>query len=529
MSQAVKIGDRLEDWEILDRRDVGSFPQGTLCWVLLPHPEFPTGFWRSMVLSSENMVMELPNWAPLPGGQYRFLTCPVFETLLAGGRGGGKSELLLMDFAREVGRGFGQNWRGIIFRLELGDLDEMVRRAEVLFKPLFPGFKFLQSKGDYAATWKTGEKLLFRHLLDESEYKEYHGHQYPWIGFNELTQWPDDKVYKMMFSCCRPTAPGVPTRVRADTNPLGVGSRWVKKRFRLPGHFGKILYSEEEEPRVAIDLPLDENFILLHTDPSYGKRITAAAGSKARAKAWRHGDWSVSEGGMFDDLWDEGTHVIKDIPAQYIPAGWHIFRSYDHGQSHPFCVHWIAESNGEPIKFASGRVVGNIRGDRIIIAEWYGADKSAENLGLRMSSHDIAKGINEIERLLGLQGRVLGGPADTEIWSKDARGTGKAPIDDFEAQHVYWDKADKSPGSRKRGWMLIRELLRGALPNEDGSRESPGLFITERCAAIREYLPDCPRSLKDQDEIPDKYEDHSLDCLRYALTWEFMGMSRRSF
>ena len=39
-------------------------------------------------------------WKPLPGSQTRFLTCPVFEALLEGTRGGGKTDALLMSFAQ---------------------------------------------------------------------------------------------------------------------------------------------------------------------------------------------------------------------------------------------------------------------------------------------------------------------------------------------------------------------------------------------------------------------------------------------
>lgn len=56
-------------------------------------------------------------WQPLPGSQHRFMTCPFYEVLLEGNRGGGKTDALLMDFAQMVGRGYGEDWRGVIFRL----------------------------------------------------------------------------------------------------------------------------------------------------------------------------------------------------------------------------------------------------------------------------------------------------------------------------------------------------------------------------------------------------------------------------
>ena len=55
-------------------------------------------------------------WSPHAGSQVQFLACPVFECLLEGTRGGGKTAALLMSFAQYVGVGFGQAWRGVLFR-----------------------------------------------------------------------------------------------------------------------------------------------------------------------------------------------------------------------------------------------------------------------------------------------------------------------------------------------------------------------------------------------------------------------------
>lgn len=521
---------QLDDWEILDRKIVGRWADGLLVWWCVISEDQPRGIWAPFVVDVDgSTVKQWPIWAPLPGSQYQFLTSPIFETMVAGNRGGGKSELLLMDFARDVGKGYGSAWRGILFRQQLGDLDEMVRKAETLFKPLYgESFRFLKSKADYACVWESGEQLLFRHMIDETEYKEYHGHQYPWIGWEELTQWENLKAYRMMFSCCRPTAPGVPTRVRSNTNPSGPGHNEVKKRFQLPAMYGRVIRMPNEEPRVAIRSQLEENFILLHTDPGYKMRIIAAAPSAAVAKAWGKGDWDVTEGGMVDDLWNAAVHVVPKLSIRNLPRGWQFSRSYDHGQAKPFCCLWWAESNGEPIKLPDGRVIGQVRGDLILFMEWYGTTGDADT-GVRMASTAIATGILDRERDNGMSGRVIGGAADTEIWSKDSRGTGRAPIDDFESKGVYWDQADKSHGSRKRGWTLLREYMDGAIPSADGTRERPGLFVCANNRHWLELVPTMPRSIDDPDEIPKSYEDHPADATRYRLTWTFMGTSRKSF
>lgn len=511
----------------LEERVVTEYPDGKKAvWRLMSTPD-KIGLWKPFYLDANGDILAEPAWMPLPGSQFDFLTCNVFEAMYEGTRGPGKTMTLLMDFAKDVGKGYGKAWRGILFRRTYGDLDDVVRKIEEVYPKVFPKFMFKKSKADYAAVWPDGEQLLLRHMMSEEDYEGYHGHEYPWIGFEELTQWENDKSYKLMFSCCRPTGPGIPCRVRATTNPYGVGHSWVKKRFRLPQWRSKIINVPGEVPRVAIHGNLAENFLLLHTAPNYPQQVMQAATNPAQAEAWLKGSWDVNAGGMVDDLWDKNYHVLPDFPAKAIPRGWRVTRAYDHGQSHPFAVGWWLESNGEPLKW-KGQEYGRIRGDLILFNEWYGTT-GEEQTGVRMEASAIAQGILDRERDDGLMGRVLPGPADTEIWSKDSRGTGRAPVDDMNDVGVYWERADKTPGSRKRGWQMLRSRLTQAKPGKDGTREKPGLFVCERCKWWLTYVPTMPRDKVDPDDVPEKYEDHLGDMTRYRLNWVIPGMWRKSF
>lgn len=503
-------------WRLVPVLDVRGVP-------LEPNP----GVWKPFIVDENGKVVQEPAYMPLPGSQAAFLRCNTFEALFEGTRGPGKTMTLIMDFAKEVGKGYGKAWRGILFRQTYGDLDDVVRKIEDFIPKIFPGFIFKKSKADYAAVWPGGETLLLRHMVDELDYEGYHGHEYPWIGFEELTQWENDKAYKLMFSCCRPTGPGIPCRVRATTNPYGVGHSWVKKRFKLPTWRGKIIKNPGEVPRVAIRGHISENFPLLHTAPEYAAQIRQAATNKAQEAAWLDGSWDVNAGGMIDDVWDEGEHVLDDFSAKIIPRGWRITRAYDHGQSHPFAVGWWLESNGEPIKI-DGKLIGRIRGDLILFDEWYGTTGD-EQSGVRMEASRIAEGILDREKDMGIFGRVMDGPADTEIWSKDSRGTGRAPFDDMQDKGVNWVKADKTPGSRKRGWQMLRSRLIQAKPGPDGTREKPGMFVCRRCKYWLNYVPPMPRDKVDLDDVPEKYEDHMADMTRYRLNWEIPGAWHRSF
>ncbi len=488
--------------------------------------------WEPQV-TYENGKTEMPVWMPLPGSQYTFLACPLCEAMYEGTRGPGKTLTLIMDFAKEVGRGHGKAWRGILFRQKLGDLDDVVMKLEEWMYQLYPGFRFLKSKADYRAVWPTGEELLLRHMEDERSYGEYHGHEYPWIGWEELTQWANDKAYRMMFSCCRPPKAGVPCRVRSTTNPYGPGHNWVKRRFELPHGRGRVVRKPGEMPRVAIHGTLSENFLLLHEVPLYPQQVREAAANPAQAQAWLEGRWDITAGGMIDDIFDKNHHVLPPIPVDKIPFGWVVTRAYDHGQSSPFAVGWFLESNGEPI-IINDRLIGNVRGDIILWNEWYGTD-GRDNSGVRLSARKIGAGIRDREIEWGLRSprgfksRVFSGPADTEIFNKHTDRAGRCPADDMEDEGIEWERADKSSGSRKRGWTMLRSYLTNAIPNPDGSREHPGFFVCVTCFWWLDLCPPMPRDDKDLDEVPDTYEDHMADMTRYRLNWELPGMTRRSF
>ena len=244
-------------------------------------------FWRTdsegdlRAYWSEEEDAEPAIWAPQPGSQMAFLTCPVFEVLYAGTRGPGKTDALLMDFLQHVGQGYGADWRGILFRRTFPELKDVIDKSEKWFPQIFPQAKY--NKSEHMWTFPDGEKLIFAFLEKDADYWKYHGHQYPWLAFEELTNWPDDKLFKKMFSTCRSTRKGMPRKVRATCNPHGVGHNWVKKRYGLPTPPGEFFTDlivtkakfkdadgverEQSLERIAIHGTVHENKILLTNDP----------------------------------------------------------------------------------------------------------------------------------------------------------------------------------------------------------------------------------------------------------------------
>ena len=464
-------------------------------------------------------------WAPQEGSQQAFLECPVRECLYEGTRGPGKTDALLMSFAKDVGRGLGADWRGVIFRRTYPELGDIIAKSKKWFPRIFPRATYNEQEHVWKFPW--GETLLFRPFERDSDYDKYHGHAYPFLGWEELCNWPTDVPFTSMISTNRSANPKVPRRIRATANPYGVGHNWVKLRYRLPIPDGRIIGpvitdaierdGKPSHPRVVVHGTLRENKILLHADPNYERSIAAAARNDSQLKAWMNGDWHVVAGGMFDDAWNPAVHVVPDFPFDTIPKHWHIDRSYDHGQSKPFSVGWWAESNGEPFEW-EGRIFGQRRGDLYRIAEWYGWT-GRPNEGVRLTAGQIAQGIVKREDEWGIRRRVRPGPADTQIFDPSELREENEPVrsvaSDMEKAGVKWRPADKGPGSRVQGWQQLRKTLLAAA---DPMREEPGLFVCERChdGFIR-TIPVLPRDDRDIDDVDSDSEDHVGDEVRYRL------------
>ena len=490
------------------------------------------------VVTKENGEKIRASWAPLAGSQTLFLRVPeeeIFEVLLEGNRGGGKTAVLIASFLKHVGAGHGAAWRGIIFRREFDDLKDVWAKCEEIIPRVFPDAR--PNNTDHSWTFRDGEVLLLRYAKQMKDVTGWKGQEWPFIGWEELTEQFDDSLYKFMQSSCRCSKPGVPKMYRSTTNPYGPGHNWVKLRFKLylPRKLVRVIDDEVDEDtgqklptRAVIHSDLRENKILLYADPDYIQRIVAGARNAEEKKAWLFGDWDVVAGGLIDDVWQRGKYaMVPEFTAAQIPHGWRIDKAYDHGQSAPFVVGWFAESNGESFEI-DGRRFGQVQGDLFMIREWYGWS-GQPNVGVRMSSTKIAQGILERERGWNLAGRVKIGPADDEIFAQGKRDgvEEKTPASKMADVGVRWTKANKGSGSRRRGWALLRDRLEGCIPDEEGLREKPGFFVSESCYQWIRTVPSLTRGALDPDDVDKKAEDHAADMTRYRLAVETNRMTRK--
>lgn len=450
--------------------------------------------------------------APQPGPQRLLLSCPVLDVFYGGARGGGKTYGGLLDWYSHA-QTYGDLARGIAIRRTYPELEDVIEQAVRLFGPVMLGY----NKNDKTVRLRNGAELKFRHLGHDSDADKYQGHQYTWVWIEEAGAFPSQDPIRKMFATVRSGRGKVRKRFLLTGNPGGPGHNWLKAEYIDPSPplqpfrvLQRTSRGDVEWMRVFIPAKVEDNKVLLHNDPEYVSRIAAsAAGKEHLLRAWLDGAWDIVAGGMFDDVWDAGEHVLKPFP---IPREWAIYRAYDWGSSKPYSIGWWAVSDGARIQVGDGAWRTFHPGTLFRVAELYGWN-GQPNQGLRSYEKEVIAAMKEKESTdPALRGRrVRDGPADTNIF--EVRD-GESLADQWRAAGVRWKIADKSPGSRKTGWNGIRELLAEA---KRVPMESRGMFVFDTCRQFIRTLPTLPRSDRDQDDVDTNAEDHVADETRYMV------------
>ena len=281
------------------------------------------------ILSTNRKII----WQPIPNSSQELaVDTRCNETLLCGTRGGGKTDCQLASFAKYVGVGYGRYWRGIIFDQKNKSLNDIISKSLAMFKPMGGKYNIVEKTW----TFPDGETLRFAILRLDEDYWNFHGNEFSYIGFNELTKYPTSYLYDAIQSCNRSgfmpekhiqyTADGkpyllppIPLMVFSTTNPHGAGHNWVKRRFIDVAPYGTVVKktdkvfnpkTQKEElitrSQVAIFSSFMENPYL---DPVYIQSLLNYPDPNIR-KAWAKGSWDITSGGAIGDLWDSRVHII---------------------------------------------------------------------------------------------------------------------------------------------------------------------------------------------------------------------------
>ena len=137
---------------------------------------------------------------------------------------------------------YGEHASGIIFRKSYKELEEVIKTAKLICHPL--GGRYVGQD----MRMENGAVLKFRHLNRDDDADDYQGHQYTWMGFDEVTNWASPVPINKLRACLRSAVvPPEGLRFLMTGNPGGVGHNWVKARFIDPMRPWEIMREYDED------------------------------------------------------------------------------------------------------------------------------------------------------------------------------------------------------------------------------------------------------------------------------------------
>lgn len=219
--------------------------------------------------------------------QTAFLLVPHKEVLFGGAAGGGKSVGVLAAASQYLDV---PGYSALILRQTYRDLalaGALMDMAQQWWKQTDARWR----AADYTWIFPSGATITFGYLERESDKYRYQGSEFQFIGFDELTQFETETRYLYLFSRLRRLKGfDVPLRVRAATNPGGIGHEWVKRRF----------ISHPTPDRIFIPSHLDDNPYL--DQEAYEESLSNL--DPITRKQLREGDWEIDpRGGLFQRHW----------------------------------------------------------------------------------------------------------------------------------------------------------------------------------------------------------------------------------
>ena len=86
--------------------------------------------------------------------------------------------------------------------------------------------------------------------------------------------------------------------------------------------------------------------------------------------------------------------------------------------------------------------------------------------------------------------------------------------DEMDYEGITWERANKKPGSRKVGLMLMLQMLQNSTYKY---KEQPGLYVWKNCTNFIRTIPILPSLEGDPDDVDTAAEDHVYDESRYRV------------
>jgi hypothetical protein len=225
------------------------------------------------------------------------------------------------------------NFRALIIRRTMPELRKShLSMIEFEMKQL--GGTFL--KTTFQAVFPNGSTITFAHCETEADILNFLSSEYGFIGFDELSTFTLNQFLQISAAARAPEGEGYDAVVRCGSNPLGIGSLWMKAWF--VDHQVRF----EDYPDYLPDefvmqfSTLDDNEYL--DKKKYESRLKNLPDHVRRA--WLKGEF-VSEGTYFEDFFP--TMLVGETDEEEVELPWHVIDDVPRWQGMPiFELSWLS-------------------------------------------------------------------------------------------------------------------------------------------------------------------------------------------
>lgn len=373
------------------------------------------------------------------------------------------------------------NWKVLILRRTFPELEKTI---------IFRSHQLFQGLGKYDSnkhrwSFSQGGIVQFGHIQNNDDVIQYQSAEYSLIIFDELTHFTE-RMYLYLFSRLRTTDPTIRCKIKAATNPGGVGHSWVKKRF-IDDLEPLTIYKTEmniagqktEWSRCYIPASVFDNQYLMKNDPMYVRRLMELP--EVEKRALLYGDWDIFSGQFFYEFTED--HIIDGFD---IPDHWPCWISMDWGSATKCAIGFYAQDPETDVYYMFDEIYcTRQRADQV-------ADLIKTKLG---------------KKFMNLRGRF----ADKRIMVKD-EDTQISTKQKFAMEGIHFQL---STDDRVPGWHNARELL---MKDRDGHCQ---FQVFRKCKEFTRTMQEMifATSLTGPAEDLDKKgETHHPDQFRYFAT-----------
>ena len=374
---------------------------------------------------------------------------------------------------------------------------------------LYPTIGGEYTSSEHRWYFPSGGKITLGHCQNEGDKYNYHGKEFHYLGFDELTEF-EESQFTFICANVRRSVPDLDLRVRATSNPGGRGHVWVKKMFVdacPPGKPIKYIggdgiehemltpgtYVEPKSgtTRCFVPATVYDNPSITVNDPDYVHRLELLP--ELEKKRFLYGEWDVFEGQVFTEL-TQYTHGTEDFP---IPPEWEKIMVFDWGYARPYCALYFAVSHDGVI---------------YLYKEKYGMVDNDPNKGVRQTNTQICRELYKIENEK-INIRV----ADPACWSPTKlKGSnqvhGPSFIEDAAREGFYFLKADND---RLRGKQQVHQRFHlDQLINEETGEiieESPRFVAFNSCKRWWEEMQSLYEDARNPEDVDTDQPDEGYD------------------